>query len=89
MSFMKKLYVGNLPYSVNDEELGKVFSVAGKVVSAKVISDYASSKSKGFGFVEMSTEEEASLAITMLNEKEVGGRALRVNEAKPKMARDK
>lgn len=79
----KKLYVGNLPYTTNDEELKNVFASAGTVVSAKVIMDRESGRSKGFGFVEMSTDAEAATAITTLNTLALGGRNLTVNEAKP------
>jgi cold-inducible RNA-binding protein len=79
----KKIYVGNLPYSSNDETLEALFSKYGTVESAKVIMDRDSGRSKGFAFIEMSTEEEAQEAIEQLNEKEVDGRNLRVNEAKP------
>jgi RNA recognition motif-containing protein len=79
-----KLYVGNLSYSVGDSELQELFSTFGTVSSAKVITDRDTGRSKGFGFVEMGTNEEASAAITALNGKEVDGRALTVNEAKPK-----
>jgi cold-inducible RNA-binding protein len=79
----KKLYVGNLPYSQNDESLEALFSEFGTVESSKVITIRNSGRSKGFGFVEMSTEEEALKAIENMNEKEVEGRNLIVNEAKP------
>ncbi len=78
-----KLYVGNLPYSTTDDSLRQAFSAAGTVVSATVIIDRMSGRSKGFGFVEMSTEEEAQKAIEMWNGKEMDGRALTVNEARP------
>lgn len=77
-----KLYVGNLPYSVNDEELKTMFSEAGEVISATIISDKFSGRSKGFGFVEMS-EDDAAKAMEMFNEQEQGGRKLIVNEARP------
>lgn len=80
----KKIYVGNLPFSSNDQSLETLFSDFGTVESAKVIIDRDSGRSKGFGFVEMSTEEEAQAAIEQLNEKEIEGRNIRVNEAKPK-----
>ena len=80
----KKLYVGNLPYSINDEKLNEMFSAAGEVVSAKVIVDYDSGRSKGFGFVEMSSPEEATNAISTLDQKDFDGRAIKVNMAKPK-----
>jgi len=80
----KKLYVGNLTYEVNDSELSALFQSHGTVESAQVIMDRDTGRSKGFGFVEMKTEQEAQGAITALNGKEVNGRALTVNEAKPK-----
>jgi RNA recognition motif-containing protein len=80
---IKKLYVGNLSYNTTDETLGANFAQAGNVVSATVIKDKFSGRSKGFGFVEMSTEEEAQAAIEMWNEKELDGRTVKVNEAKP------
>ena len=80
----KKLYVGNLPYSANDASLNELFSKAGEVVSAKVITDADSGRSKGFGFVEMSTTEEAKKAIEQFDNTELDGRNIKVNEAKPK-----
>ena len=82
-----KLYVGNLDYGTNDEALNTLFAQAGTVTSAMVIMDRYSGRSKGFGFVEMGTEEEAQKAIEMFNGKEQGGRALVVNEARPKKPR--
>jgi cold-inducible RNA-binding protein len=79
----KRLFVGGLPYSTTDTELQEAFAQAGTVVSATVIMDRASGRSKGFGFVEMSTEEEAQAAIDLLNEKDFGGRNLIVNVARP------
>lgn len=79
-----KLYVGNLPYSTTDSSLGDVFAAAGTVTSASVITDKMSGRSKGFGFVEMSTPEEAAAAIEMFNGKEFEGRAMTVSEARPK-----
>jgi RNA recognition motif-containing protein len=79
----KKLYVGGLSYSINDSQLGQIFSQAGSVVSATVIMDKFSGRSKGFGFVEMATDEEANKAIEMFNGKEVEGRRVVVNEARP------
>lgn len=79
----KKLYVGGLPYSTTDNELKESFSQAGTVVSATVITDRMSGRSKGFGFVEMSSDEEAQKAIEMWNGKDFGGRTLTVNEARP------
>lgn len=79
----KKLYVGNLSYGMTQQTLQDLFAEAGTVASAVVIIDRMSGRSKGFGFVEMSTEEEAQKAIEMFNGKEVDGRKLTVNEAKP------
>ena len=83
----KRLYVGNLSYNVNDDQLGQLFAAYGKVESAQVIQDRMSERSKGFGFVEMSTDEEAQAAINGLHGKEQNGRALTVNEAKPREER--
>lgn len=80
----KRLYVGNLPYSVDSSELQELFAAHGTVSQAQVISDRESGRSKGFGFVEMASDEEAEAAIQAMNGKEMGGRALTVNEAKPK-----
>ena len=79
----KKLYVGNLSYSVSDSELESMFAQFGQVDSARVISDRDSGRSKGFGFVEMANDNEAEAAIEALNGKDSNGRALTVNEAKP------
>ncbi len=79
-----KLYVGNLPYSTNDAALSDLFSQAGTVTSASVITDKMSGRSKGFGFVEMSTPEEAQAAITKFHGQEFEGRAMTVSEARPK-----
>ena len=79
-----KLYVGNLAYTMKDEDLGNLFSQAGTVASATVITDRMSGRSKGFGFVEMGSDAEAQKAIEMFNGKEQDGRALTVNEARPK-----
>lgn len=81
-----KLYAGNLSYNVTSDQLGELFAQAGKVVSAIVISDKFSGRSKGFGFVEMSTEEEAKKAIEMFNGKDFDGRNMVVNEARPPKA---
>jgi RNA recognition motif-containing protein len=83
----KKLYVGGLPYSTTDSELQEVFSKAGNVVSASIIMDRASGRSKGFGFVEMSNDAEAEAAIKMYDQTDFGGRTLTVNEARPKEER--
>lgn len=80
----KKLYVGNLSYSIGDSELQQIFAAFGTVASAQVIMDRDTGRSKGFGFVEMGTEQEAQAAIAGCNGKEVEGRALNVNEARPK-----
>ena len=79
----KKLYVGNLSYSVSDSDLESLFAQYGQVDSARVISDRDSGRSKGFGFVEMANDNEAQAAIDGLNGKDNNGRALTVNEAKP------
>ena len=82
-----KLYVGNLPYSARDDSLQELFSQAGSVVSANVITDRESGRSKGFGFVEMSSSEEAEKAIQMFNGYSLEGRDLRVNLARPREER--
>ncbi len=79
-----KIYVGNLPFNTTNDELKALFSQAGTVTSAEVITDKFSGRSRGFGFVEMSTPEETQAAISKFNEYEMGGRALRVNLAKPR-----
>jgi len=84
----KKLYVGNLPFSVSDESLQAHFAQAGQVESAKVIVDRDSGRSKGFAFVEMSSDDEASQAITMLNGKDFMGRTVTVAEARPPAPRE-
>lgn len=81
-----KLYVGNLSYEVQDRDLQTLFAEYGTVSSAKVVTDRDTGRSKGFGFVEMSTDAEAEAAISALNGSEVSGRALTVNEARPKEA---
>ena len=78
-----KLYVGNLPYSIDENGLKDAFAQAGTVEEAVIITDKFSGRSKGFGFVTMSTEEEAAAAIEMWNEKELEERKLVVNEARP------
>jgi len=80
----KKLYVGNLAYGVTDSDLQTMFAAHGTVQSAQVIMDRDTGRSKGFGFVEMSSDQEAQAAISALNGKESDGRALTVNEARPK-----
>ncbi|MCF7831264.1 RNA-binding protein [Candidatus Gracilibacteria bacterium] len=83
----KKLFVGSLSYDVRDDDLSKFFAEAGTVVSAVVIIDKFSNRSKGFGFVEMSTEQEAASAVDMFNGKELMGRPIIVNIARPKTER--
>jgi len=82
-----KLYVGGLPYSTTSSELTDLFAVHGTVESVNVITDKFTGQSRGFGFVEMATKEEAQAAITALNSTELGGRTLTVNEAKPQAPR--
>src|SRR3982751_3148957 len=84
----KKLYVGNLPFSVTDQILGDAFTQCGTVESAKIIMDRDTGRSKGFGFVEMSTEAEATDAISKFNGADYDGRAMTVNEAKPMAPRE-
>ena len=83
----KKLFVGNLSYGMTEDLLRETFAAAGTVESAQIITDKFSGRSKGFGFVEMSSDEEAQNAISMLNEQEVEGRAMIVNIARPKTER--
>ena len=80
----KKLHVGNLGYAVSDNDLVKMFETHGTVESAQIIQDRETGRSKGFGFVEMKTDQEAQAAIAALNGKDADGRALTVNEAKPR-----
>jgi len=82
-----KLYVGNLPFSTDDGDLQSLFAQAGTVKSAQVIKDRASGRSKGFGFVEMSSSDEAQSAITMFHGKDFNGRAMTVNLARPREER--
>lgn len=82
-----KLYVGGLPYSTQEGALRDLFAQAGNVVSAVIIMDKMSGRSKGFGFVEMSTADEAAKAISMFNDQDFEGRKLTVNEARPMEAR--
>lgn len=84
----KKLFVGNLPFSATDQVLFDTFSQAGKVESAKVITDRETGRSKGFGFVEMSTDQEAQTAIQQFQGADYDGRPLTVNEAKPMAPRE-
>ena len=85
----KKLYVGGLPYSVTDEQLAELFESHGTVESAKVITDRYTDRSRGFGFVEMSTQAEAEQAIQSLNGSELEGRSLTVNISKPREDRSR
>lgn len=80
----KKLFVGSLPWAVNDEALKEAFTQYGSVVSAKVVTDRQTGRSRGFGFVEMESDSEASAAIEALNGSDLNGRNIVVNEAKPK-----
>ncbi len=81
---MINIYVSNLPYRTNDEELREIFAAYGVVNRAKIVKDKATNRSRGFGFVEMENDDEARVAIDNLNGKDIGGRAIKVNEAKPK-----
>ena len=83
----KNLFVGSLPWSVNDEQLAQIFAEAGTVDSARVITERDSGRSKGFGFVEMASDDEAKKAVEMLTGKEIEGRAITVNEARPREER--
>ena len=83
----KKLYVGGLPYSTSEDQLKDLFAQAGSVESSIIIMDKMTGRSKGFGFVEMSSDDEASKAIEMFDKKEYEGRTLTVNEARPMEAR--
>jgi RNA recognition motif-containing protein len=83
-----KLFVGSLAWGTTDDSLNEFFAQAGTVVSAKVITDRDSGRSKGFGFVEMSTDEEAAKAVAELNGKDLDGRAINVNEARPQEPRE-
>ncbi len=80
----RRLYVGNLPYSATEEQLTELFGRAGKVDSVRVMRDMATGRARGFAFVEMGTDEEALKAITEFHEQQMDGRALVVNEARPK-----
>jgi RNA recognition motif-containing protein len=84
----KNLYIGNLPYSMDNNQLKDLFSEAGAVESANIITDKFSGRSKGFGFVEMSSDDEGKKAIELFNEKEVDGRNIKVNEARPREDRE-
>ena len=80
----KKLFVGGLPYSTQQEEVEQLFSQCGQVLSATIVRDKFTNQSRGFGFVEMATEEQASEAINRLNGTQMGGRTIVVNESRPK-----
>ena len=80
----RKLYVGNFPYTTNEQDLQDLFASAGNVDSVNVMRDMATGRARGFAFVEMATDEEAQQAISMLNDRDFGGRNLTVNEARPK-----
>jgi RNA recognition motif-containing protein len=82
-----KIYVGGLPYSTTEQQLSDLFSVHGAVASARIITDKFTGQSRGFGFVEMTSDSEAQAAITALNGTELGGRTLTVNEARPQEPR--
>jgi RNA recognition motif-containing protein len=83
-----KIFVGSLAYTATDEDLQAFFAEAGTVASAKVIMDRETNRSRGFGFVEMSTDEEAKAAIENLNGKDLGGRAVMLSEARPQAPRE-
>ena len=82
-----KLYVGGLPYSATEQQLSELFGAHGTVASAKIIADKFTGQSRGFGFVEMSSDSEAQAAISALNGSDMGGRTLTVNEARPQEPR--
>jgi RNA recognition motif-containing protein len=84
----KKLYVGNLPFSASDDSLNEIFSQVGSVQSAKIIMDRDTGRSKGFGFVEMSSDQEAADAIQKFNGADYGGRSMTVAEARPMAPRE-
>lgn len=83
-----KVYVGNLPWTIDDNKLKDMFSEFGEITEAVVIKDKYNGRSKGFGFVTFANEEDAKKAISEMNEKEIEGRALNVNEARPKEERE-
>ena len=83
----KRLYVGNLPFDLSEDQLHELFSVHGQVASTKLITDFNTGRSRGFGFVEMRTEEEAQVAIDKMNKAKVGEREIVVNEARPRPER--
>jgi len=81
------IYVGNLPFSTSENDLSELFGEHGQVISAKIIIDRMTGRSKGFGFIEMESDDEAKAAIEALDQKEFQGRTLKVNEAKPREER--
>jgi len=81
------IYVGNLSYSMTEDELREAFAAHGEVSSVKILSDRETGRSRGFGFVEMPDQSEGETAVSQLNGKEMGGRALRINEARPRERR--
>jgi cold-inducible RNA-binding protein len=81
------IYVGNLSYGMSEDELRQAFSAFGEVSSVKILMDRETGRSRGFGFVEMPNQSEAEAAVAQLNGKDVGGRALRINEARPREPR--
>jgi cold-inducible RNA-binding protein len=83
----KRLYVGNLPFDISEDQLHELFSAHGQVASTKLITDFNTGRSRGFGFVEMKTEEEAQVAIDKMNKSKVGDREIVVNEARPRPER--
>ncbi len=84
MSFIKKLFVGSLPWATDDQQLGQLFSQFGQVNSATVLKDKMTGRSRGFGFVEMENDAEAQEAISKLNDSDLNGRKIVVNEARPR-----
>ncbi|MCX6805554.1 MAG: RNA-binding protein [Candidatus Saccharibacteria bacterium] len=85
---MKKLFVGNLPYSVTSEQLAEIFGENAEVVSANVITDRMNGRSKGFGFVELAESADVNTVVEATNGKEIDGRAITVSEARPQQPRD-
>ena len=83
----KRLYVGNLPFDLTEDQLHELFSAHGQVASTKLITDFNTGRSRGFGFVEMRTEEEAQVAIDKMNKSKIGDREIVVNEARPRPER--
>lgn len=83
------IYIGNLPYNISENELRDLFAAHGEVSSANIIIDRDSGRSKGFGFVEMPNKDQAETAIDALNDSDIGGRNVRVNEARPRPPRDR